>query len=102
MTIDTCLNLVLPSGLEDTVNDLLLAHPELKASFTSCPVQAHGEGVELRSTSEHVRGHADRMRVELLLSRQDAQAVLEYLRQNLPNPAIFYWTTPVLTTGRLA
>ena len=40
--------------------------------------------------------------MELLLSRQDADRMLDYLRQNLPNPAIFYWTTPILTAGKLA
>lgn len=102
MTIDTCLNLVMPCGLEETVSDLLLSHPELNASFTTTPVQAHGNTIELRSASEQVRGHSGRMRMELLLSRHDADTLLAYLRQHLPNPTIFYWTTPVLTTGRLA
>lgn len=102
LSIDTCLTLVMPRGLEEAVSDLLLAHPEIPASFTACPVEAHGDGVELRSASEHVRGHADRIRMELLLSQQDTERVLDYLRQNLPNPAIFYWTTPILTAGKLA
>ena len=102
LSTDTCLNLVMPRGLEEAVSDLLLAHPELRASFTACRVEAHGDGVELRSASEHVRGHADRIRMELLLSQQDTERVLDYLRQNLPNPAIFYWTTPILTAGKLA
>lgn len=59
LSTDTCLNLVMPRGLEEAVSDLLLAHPELRASFTACRVEAHGDGVELRSASEHVRGHAD-------------------------------------------
>ena len=100
--VDTCLNLVMPRGLEETVTDLLLAHPELTVSFASFPVEAHGAEVRLATAAEHVSGHAARVRMELLLSRADANALLAYLQESMPNPAVFFWIAPVLAAGRLA
>lgn len=101
MIADTCLNLILPSGLEETVADLLLAYPEISVSFASFPVDAHGADVALLAPSEHVSGHAVRVQMQLMLAHQDAETVLAYLRQALSNPAVFYWITPILACGRL-
>lgn len=101
MTPDTCLNLILPAGLEDAVGDLLLSHPEIQVNFASFPVHAHGANVPLAGAAELVSGHADRVQMELLLARSDAEAVLGYLRQSLPNPHIFFWMSPVLMVGRM-
>lgn len=101
MSLDTCLNLILPAGLEEAVSDLLLSHPELSFSFASFPVEAHGTNVPLAGAAELVSGHAARVQMELLLSQSDTVVVLGYLRQALPNPAVFYWVSPVLAAGRL-
>lgn len=101
MNADTCLNLILPAGLEEAVADLLLAYPEMPVSFATFPVQAHGAEVALLAPSEHVSGHAHRVQMQLVLNRSDAETVLAYLRTALPNPAVFYWVSPVLASGRL-
>ena len=101
MNADTCLNLILPIGLEEAVADLLLAYPEITVSFASFPVEAHGAEVPLLAPSEHVSGHAHRVQMQLVLARSDAETVLAYLRAALPNPSVFYWVTPVLSSGRL-
>lgn len=100
--IDTCLHLLMPQGLEETVSDVLLAHADLNLSFAAYPVQAHGGNVELVSASENVRGHAQRTHMEVLLSGEHATRLLDYLRAELPTPDIAYWLTPIQTYGRLA
>ena len=101
MNADSCLNLILPAGLEEAVADLLLAYPEITVSFASFPVEAHGADVPLLAPSEHVSGHAHRVQMQLVLSENDVHTVLAYLKQALPNPSVFYWITPVLSSGRL-
>lgn len=98
---DTCLNLVMPSALAGDVVDLLLGHPELAISFASFPVSAHGADVKLVEPSEHVSGQASRIQIQLLLRREDVETVLGYLKQQLPNPKVFFWAMPILSAGRL-
>lgn len=98
---DTCLNLVLPSGLQEAVSDLLLAHPELRITFGAFPVEARGADAALLTNAEHVSGHAARVQIQLVARHADALTLLQYLKEAMPNPAIFYWIVPVLTQGRL-
>lgn len=100
MTALTCLTLILPAGLEETVADLLLATPEITVDFASFPVEAHGANVPLLAPSEHVSGHAHRVQMQLVLAEADSRKVLDYLKAALPNPTFFYWITPVLESGR--
>ena len=98
---DTCLNLVMPSALAGDVVDLLLGHAELQISFASFPVSAHGADVALVEPSEHVSGQASRIQIQLLLRREDADTVLGHLKEQLPNPKVFYWSMPIIASGRL-
>lgn len=101
MHADTCLNLILPAGLEEAVADLLLAYPDITVSFASFPVQAHGADIPLDTPGEHVSGHARKVQMQLLLHGSMTDTMLNYLREAFPNPSVFYWITPVLGAGSL-
>ncbi|GAB2181851.1 hypothetical protein DLREEDagrD3_20740 [Denitratisoma sp. agr-D3] len=100
-TGNVLLTLVVPPAVEDTVIDLLLAHPELVRGFTTTQGEGHGAAVELLSPAEQVRGSARRTTVRLVVPPETAQALVDLLRQNLAGAHLFYWITPILDAGRI-
>ncbi len=98
---DTQLTLVLPRALEEQVIDLLLAHPDLAWGFTATEVAGRGAQVQYTGVDEHVRGRAGRVQVQLVLARADADALVGLVRAQFPHAGIFFWTIPVLSSGRI-
>lgn len=99
---DVLLSLVMPSGIVQAVEDLLLDHPELVPGFTTSHADGHGSAVRLVEPAELVSGHSPRMQIQLAGNRADVEAVLALLRERLPHANIFYWIVPVLALGRIA
>ncbi|MEK8088841.1 DUF3240 family protein [Thermithiobacillus plumbiphilus] len=95
-----CLTMILAPTLEEQVLDLLLTAPETSA-FTSTSVFGHGANPGDLNTAEQVLGRTRQVQVQLILSRQDADALLARLRQQLPGIGIPFWLSPVLERGMI-
>lgn len=96
------LTLVMPMEVDDALTETLLEHPDLAPGFTSQRVEGQGRRVQFIGTAEHVRGRAAYTRIELVLARDDADALLNILRREFSTSRVFFWLTPVLASGRLA
>lgn len=99
---DCCLTLVVPKALEENLVDHLLEHHELASGFTTLEVEGHGQGATFQSMSERVRGRARRVQMQIVLNREDAQTLVQHLKESLPTPEIAYWITPIAKFGRFA
>lgn len=95
------LTLIVPWALAEAVEDLLLAHPDIVPGFTSNRTDGHGSEVRLVSAAERVRGHAQRMRFQLLADAAELQQIRALLSPRFDGSGIFYWVTPVVEAGRL-
>ncbi|MBP6800864.1 MAG: DUF3240 family protein [Zoogloea sp.] len=96
------LTLVMPVDVEDALVETLLEHPDLAPGFTSQPVEGHGQRVSFIGTAEHVRGRAAYCRVQLVVPRADADALLALLRERFATSRVFFWMVPAIASGRLA
>ncbi|MCX8146433.1 MAG: DUF3240 family protein [Azovibrio sp.] len=97
------LTLIVPDSLAEAVADVLLAHPDLAAGFSSMPAAGHGSSIELVDAAELVSGHAERCRFDSVCADQaQAQAILALVRATFPGANCYYWLTPVQAHGRLA
>ncbi len=99
-TRDCCLTLMLPKSLEETIVGHLLDHPEWVLGFSTTDVSGHGAAGVVHSAGELVRGATRRVRVQIVMNREDAAALIAGLRATLTNPEVAYWLTPVLEFGR--
>lgn len=98
---DTCLILVVARELEETLIDVLLEHDDIVRRFGSYPVDAHGARIGYANVAEQVRGRARHVEFQLLLMRDDIDAICAALRERLPRAEITYWTLPLLSYGRI-
>ena len=96
------LTLVMPADVEDALLETLLEHPDLAPGFTSQPVEGHGQRVSFIGTAEHVRGRAAYSRVQLVVPRADADALLALLRERFATSRVLFWMVPTIASGRLA
>ena len=99
-TFDCCLTLMLPKSIEETLVGHLLDHPEWVAGFSTSDVSGHGAAGVAHSAAEQVRGAARRVKVQIVMNREDATALIDDLRVRITNPEVAYWLTPVLEFGR--
>lgn len=98
---DTCLMLVVAHELEEMLIDVLLEHEDIVRRFGSQPIDAHGARIGYANVGEQVRGRSKRVEFQLLLAREDVDAILAALRQRLPRAEITYWAIPLLAYGRV-
>jgi len=99
---DCCLTLVFPKALEENVVELVLERADLAGGFTTVEVEGHGDGAALRSIAERVRGRAHRVKMQIVLNREDAGTLLGELKGALPSTEIAYWIMPIGEFGRFA
>ncbi len=99
--VDTCLTLVIHPHLEDAIVDFLLDHSEVVGHFTSRPVDAHGGDIRYETAAERVRGRARRFRIQALMAGTHVHDLMQELRRRFAGADVFYWTAPVLQSGRL-
>ena len=99
-TRDCCLILMLPKMLEETIIGHLLEHPDWVSGFSASDVAGHGAAVVAHSAAELVRGATQRVRVQVVMNREDAAALIAELRARVINPEVVYWLMPVLEFGR--
>lgn len=100
--LNACLRLTLPKTLEARVLDRLLQHPELIGPFTICRIEGYGDPQSIASPSEQVRGHAERLQVEILMDDRNVEELIGHLRADLPSHEVLWWLSPVNATGSLA
>jgi hypothetical protein len=99
-TLDCCLTLMLPKSIEETLVEHLLDHPEWMRGFSTVDVSGHGAAGVAHTTAELVRGASRRVKVQIIMNRVDAAALIEHLRETLTSAEVTYWLTPVLEFGR--
>jgi hypothetical protein len=99
---DCCLTLSFPSALEESIVEFLLEHPEWVEGFCTMHIEGHGAIAKARETAELVRGRSGRRYAQIVLNREDAQALVAHLRAALPSAGVAYWLTPVIEFGRFA
>ncbi len=97
-----CLTIVFPAALEEHIIDHLLEHPELASGFTTVNVEGHGQGSVYRSIAEQVRGRARRVKMEIVMEREDAQGLVAHLKESMPSREVAYWIAPIHEFGRFA
>lgn len=98
---DVLLNLILPVDITETVEDLLLARPDLVRGFTTSDADGHGSLVPLVETRELVTGHSPRRIVRTVGSETAMRSVLAEIRAAMPQANVYYWLVPVIEAGRL-
>jgi hypothetical protein len=99
---DCVLTLVFPAAIEEELLDHLLEHQEWVTGFTSARAEGQGQAVRLHGSAEQVRGRSRRVQVQIVMNREDAQALVTHLKESLPNPEIAYWMVPLIEFGRFA
>lgn len=98
---DVCLMLVVAHELEEMVIDILLEHEDIVRRFGSYPIDAHGARIGYVNVAEQVRGRSKRVEFQLLMIGDNVEVILAALRERLPRAEITYWTSPLLTYGRI-
>lgn len=99
--LDSSLKLILPRALETRVVDRLLQRPQWVGPFTTHRVEGHGDAERIETPSEQVRGHAERVQIEILMERSHVAELLQDLGEEVPSGAVFWWLTPVSDSGSL-
>lgn len=99
--LDACLKLILPRPLESRVLDLLLDRPHWVGPFITHHVEGHGDPESIASPVEQVRGHAERVQIEILMDAEHVAELLQELRAELPNRDVLWWLAPVSAAGSL-
>lgn len=100
-TEERLLTLIVPLDLAETVEDLLLARPELVSGFTAVQADGHGSELPLLSAEERVSGHAPRCLIQTIAPEATLRTLLDDLKASLPGANLFYWLSPILARGRL-
>lgn len=98
---DLCLTLLCPPAVEEKLLDLLLMLPKASV-FTSVPTAAHGLALDRLSQTEQVLGRGFATQVQVIISSDDQDALLEAIKSQLAGAGLRYWTTPVLSAGDIA
>ena len=98
---DVLLTLIMPSELNQLVEDILLSRPDLVPGFTATVAEGHGPVVALLEDADRVAGHAPHTVIRTVGPEADKREMLAVLKRELPHANIFYWMTPVIESGRL-
>ena len=94
-----CLTLISARKLRDELFDYLSEQRDLVSGFTASDGAGHGPAVQLQTSAEQVKGHADEVLVRTILERQDAARLLARLKTAFAGARLVYWIMPVLDFG---
>ncbi|MFZ2154971.1 MAG: DUF3240 family protein [Bradyrhizobium sp.] len=94
-----CLTLIAARKLREELFDFLSEQRDLVSGFTASDGAGHGPAVQLHSTTEQVKGHADEVLVRIILERQDAARLLARLKTAFAGTRLVYWIIPVVEFG---
>jgi Protein of unknown function (DUF3240) len=98
---DCVLTLAIPDHLEEEMLDVLVTHEDLVSGFSVHAAEGVGSGASLHTALEKVRGRARRRMITLLLRQEQAQVLIDRLRQQVPGKDVIWWTTPLTGFGGL-
>jgi hypothetical protein len=96
------LTLVVPSGVNDSIVELMLASDPPVTGFTMWQADGHGESFKTASIGERVRGRVARSVVIAVMDRIRVKALLDEIACKVPVQSMAYWIEPVLEFGRTA
>ncbi|MBX9646289.1 MAG: DUF3240 family protein [Xanthobacteraceae bacterium] len=100
MTVEpVCLTLIAARKLREELFDYLGEQRDLVSGFTATDGAGHGPTVQLHTTSERVKGHADEVLVRIILAKQDAARLLARLKTAFGGTRLVYWVMPVADFG---
>jgi hypothetical protein len=96
------LTLVVPSGVKDSIVELMLASDPPVTGFTIWQADGHGESFKTASIDERVRGRVARSIVIAVMDKTRAKALLDEIAHKVPVQSMAYWIEAVLEFGRTA
>ena len=95
-----CLNLLCPPQSEERLLDLLL-ESAVDRLFTTSLAYSHGAEHAQLSNLEQVMGRSRSVLVQVLLDRDELEALLAQLGQSFAGVGLQYWATPVALQGEI-
>ena len=95
-----CLNLLCPPQSEEKLLDLLL-ESAVDRHFTTSRADSHGAEHRQLSNLEQVMGRSRSVLVQVLLDRDELEALLAQLGQAFAGVGLQYWATPVAVQGEI-
>lgn len=94
-----CLTLIAARKLREELFDYLNKQRDLVSGFTASDGAGHGPAVQLQTTAEQVKGHADEVLIRTVLDKQDAARLLSRLKTAFAGTRLVYWIMPVMDFG---
>lgn len=96
----SCLTLLLDPQIEEKLLDLLLdvAGDEL---FVSTPTFSHGTAYGRLSNEEKVMGRSHAVQVQILVTEQKQEQILQRVRERFSGTGLRYWAVPLSTDGEI-
>jgi len=82
------------SDIYDSVTDALLSYAHRELTFVALPVQAHTYPLE--NITEQVSGYKDKTLLEVTIECDEAQAIYQHLRSELPSANLQLQLMPLL------
>ena len=95
-----CLTLMAPPSIEEKLFDLLL-ESEGDELFTSVPAFSHGMSLGRLSSLEKVLGRSASVQVQILVTEEEMNRLLDRLRQQFPGSGLRYWASPLALEGEV-
>ncbi len=97
---EVCLYLLAAPELEEKLLDQLLMHPQLP-NFVSQSASSHGGHLNDLDQSEQVLGRGNAVLIQVQLTLNDANDLINTLRGDFANSGVLFWVVPILTRGVL-
>jgi hypothetical protein len=98
-TAQVCLTLIVSNAIREELFEYLSQQTELVSGFTASNAEGHGPTERLHSTTEQVKGRADRVLVRIILGASAAQRLIERMQTAFRGSHLVYWMMPVSRAG---
>ena len=99
--MNCCLTVACHRSMEERLVGHLLEHPEWVLGFVMFKAEGGSQKEKLPSMIEQVRGRSQRATLQVVMSLDNARALIAHLKLEESNPEIAYWITPVIEFGRM-
>lgn len=97
---DFCLVLSIPPSVEEKLLDLLLGAVS-NGVFTTIPAFSHGTAIGRLSSLEQVMGRSASVQVQILVTEEEMNDLLQRLRVEFCGTKLRYWASPVAARGEI-
>jgi hypothetical protein len=95
-----CLTLISPPDIEEKLLDTLLTTAGNEV-FTSTPTFSHGTAHGRLDATEQVLGRSRAVQVQILVSTDEMNRLLQVLRESFAGTGLRYWATPLAREGEI-